>query len=173
MEWDRFWGLVGVLHGSVDEKAIDRLIAEVAEYSTSEIESFDDRLHEAVHALDGPAWFTQPVTDPSLTAAELQAFLAELEAGRGDDALRTDGFLFARAAVVAAGRKTYEQVLAEPALFAASGTRGRSGCSSSRSAPTSSARTTTTAMCRRSTSRPDPTPRCGLDARTSNIRTSG
>ena len=46
------------------DKAIERLIAEVAEYSTSEIESFDDRLHEAVHALDGPAWFDQPVNGP-------------------------------------------------------------------------------------------------------------
>ena len=118
MEWDRFWGLIGVLHGSVEDKAIEGLIAEVAEYSTSEIESFDDRLHEAVHALDGPAWFDQPVTDPGLTAADLQAFLAELESGGGDDTLRSDGFLFARAAVVAAGRRTYEEVLAEPALFA-------------------------------------------------------
>ena len=118
MEWDRFWGLIGVLRGSVDERAIGGLIAEVAEYSPSEIESFDDRLHEAVHALDGPAWFDQPVTDPGLTSAELQAFLVELEAGGGDDALRSDGFLFARAAVVAAGRERYEEVLADPALFA-------------------------------------------------------
>jgi hypothetical protein len=118
MEWDRFWGLIGVLRGSVDEPSIGRLIAELAEYPTSEIESFDDRLHEAVHALDGPAWFDQPVTDPGLTSAELQAFLAELEAGGGDDVLRSDGFLFARAAVVAAGREAYEEVLAQPALFA-------------------------------------------------------
>jgi Protein of unknown function (DUF4240) len=118
MEWERFWGLVGVLRGSVDEAAIARLIAEVAEYPPAEIESFDDRLHEAVHALDGPAWFDQPVTDPAMTAADLQAFLAELESGGGDDALRSDGFLFARAAVVAAGRKTYEEVLADPRLFA-------------------------------------------------------
>ena len=62
MRWDRFWGLIGVLRGSVDESSIGRLIAELAEYPTSEIESFDDRLHEAVHALDGPAWFDQPVT---------------------------------------------------------------------------------------------------------------
>ncbi len=118
MDEDRFWGLIGVLRGSVDEPAIDRLIAEVAEYAPSEIESFDDRLHEAVHALDGPAWFDQPVTDPGLTPADLQAFLLELAAGGADDALQADGFLFARAAVVAAGRTTYEEVLAEPALFA-------------------------------------------------------
>jgi len=118
MEWDQFWALIGVLDGSVDEPSIARLIADLAEHSPSEIEAFDDRLHEAVHALDGPAWFEQPVTDPGLTSADLQTLLAELEAGGGDDALRADGFLFARAAVVAAGRRAYEEVLAQPGLLA-------------------------------------------------------
>jgi hypothetical protein len=53
-----------------------------------------------------------------MSEAELEAFLAEVLAGGGDDALAVDGFLFARAAVVAAGRETYQRVLTDPAQFA-------------------------------------------------------
>jgi Protein of unknown function (DUF4240) len=118
VEWAQFWDLVAALDGSVDEAAITRLVDRVAELPTPQIEAFDDRLHEAVHALDGPAWYEQPVTDPGVTELDLEELLGELLAGGGDDALAADGFLFARAAVVAAGRETYLAVLADPTLFA-------------------------------------------------------
>src|SRR3954454_5510219 len=115
---DRFWELIGVLDGSVDESAVIRLVGELAALPASEITSFDDLLHEMVHALDGPDWFDQPTHDPGVTELQLEVFLAEVLAGGGDDELRTDGFLFARTALVAAGREAYQQVLADPACSA-------------------------------------------------------
>jgi Protein of unknown function (DUF4240) len=113
-----FWELIAALDGSVDEHAVNLLVDRLAKLPTFEIESFDDLLHEYVHALDGPQWYAQPTTDPGMTEVQLEALLAEVLAGQGDDALRTDGFLFARAAVVAAGRETYERVLADATKFA-------------------------------------------------------
>jgi hypothetical protein len=118
MTRDRFWDLIAVLGGSVGEDAITRLVDELATLTSAEIEAFDDELHEVVHALDGRPWYEQPVIDPGVSELQLEAFLGELLAGGGDDALAVDGFLFARAAVVAAGRETYERVLADPTQFA-------------------------------------------------------
>jgi Protein of unknown function (DUF4240) len=118
VEWERFWALIDLLDGSLDEAPIRRLVDALAKLPSADIEAFDDRLHEAVHALDGPDWFAQPVTDPALTELDLATLVAEVLAGGGDDALAVDGFLFARAAVVAAGRETYQQVLAHPIQFA-------------------------------------------------------
>jgi hypothetical protein len=118
LDGNGFWRLIGLVQGHVDPDSIERLIAALAELPTSEIESFDDRLHEVVHELDGPAWYEQPVNDPGVTELQLEAFLVELLAGEADDTLAVDGFLFARAAVVSAGRETYQQVLADPRTFA-------------------------------------------------------
>jgi hypothetical protein len=116
--WKRFWALIDILAGSVDDDAIGRLVQSLAGLPKADVQSFDDLLHEAVYSLDGPEWYVQPVTDPGVTELELEALVAEVLAGGGDDALREDGFLFARAAVVAAGRETYQQVLGDPTLFA-------------------------------------------------------
>ena len=63
-----------------------------------------------------------------------------------------DGFLFARAAVVAAGRATYEEVLAQPALFAGErDSRAQRPLFVAQRASTSRGRTTTTPTCPRST----------------------
>lgn len=115
---EHFWELIGVLEGSVDDVSINRLVDELAKLPSSEIESFDDLLHEGVHGLDGPDWYSQSTTDPGITELQLEALLAEVLAGEGDDALRTDGFLFARAAVVAAGCEAYQRVVADPKQFA-------------------------------------------------------
>jgi len=59
-----------------------------------------------VHALDTPAHFKQPVRDES-EPAELDPL-----------PMSSDVFLYARLAVVASGRQTYERVLADPAALA-------------------------------------------------------
>lgn len=118
MDEKAFWRLIDLLDGRVDPESIDHLVTALAELPASEIEGFDDLLHDVIHELDGPAWYEQPVHDPGISELQLEVLLAEVLAGGGEDSLAVDGFLFARAAVVAAGRETYQQVLADPRLFA-------------------------------------------------------
>ena len=118
MDQHGFWQRIELLEGRVDPDSIEVLVSALAELPRGEIESFDDQLHDVIHQLDGPAWYEQPVHDPGISELQLEVLLAEVLAGGGDDTLAADGFLFARAAVVAAGRQTYQQVLADPRQFA-------------------------------------------------------
>ena len=106
MDEDEFWDLVSLLEGRADPDGVERLTAALAQRPPEEIEGFEDQLAEALHALDTRAHFTQPVRD------------AEDGAVGEPLALSDDSFLYARAAVVAAGRDVYRRVAADPAAFA-------------------------------------------------------
>jgi len=101
-----FWRTIAILKGRADEEAISRLIDHLAEQGEKAVRKFADELARAVHALDTPAHFKQPVRDES-EPAELDPL-----------PMSSDVFLYARLAVVASGRQTYERVLADPAALA-------------------------------------------------------
>jgi hypothetical protein len=87
MRVTEFWELIGVRRTDEDFAA---LTDELATRDAATITAFEDHLTEALHALDTPA---------------------HAKAARA----RNDWFLYVRCAAVAAGRDTYELVLARPA----------------------------------------------------------
>lgn len=102
MTEQEFWDLIATLGGSADEDGTAGLEDELSALDASAITAFADRFAAALVALDRPEIARQ-------TYWEL-----------GSDTPvppSADGFLYARAAVVAAGRATYEQVLADPTAF--------------------------------------------------------
>ncbi|WP_163512408.1 DUF4240 domain-containing protein [Fodinicola acaciae] len=105
MTEDEFWQLVGELGGRVAEPAFDRLTARLAAGPVTEIVAFGERLDQVLRRLDLPELWSQQVWD------------SEDDRSEPAPPLNADGFLDARAAVVCAGRATYEQVLADPARF--------------------------------------------------------
>ncbi|GJF33129.1 hypothetical protein KNE206_58290 [Kitasatospora sp. NE20-6] len=112
MTWERFWQLIEVLGGEDAvrtcerfEKACARLTEVLAGGSAGSIIGFGERLAEALHRLDRQDFGTLPV-------------LGTEECGGSPLPQSDDGFLYARAAVVAAGRRTYEGVFGHPERFA-------------------------------------------------------
>ncbi|WP_405021221.1 DUF4240 domain-containing protein [Kitasatospora sp. NBC_00070] len=113
MSWDRFWQLIDRLgvteDGRVDcadlDDACEDLAATLAEEPVEQILGFGERLAEALFTLDRAEFGTLPVL--GLTAPGGSPFPQS-----------DDGFLYSRAAVVAAGRRTYESVLGHPERFA-------------------------------------------------------
>ncbi len=89
MRLEEFWELIGVRRADEDFAA---LTSDLAACDAATITAFEDRLTEALHALDTPA---------------------HAKAARA----RNDWFLYVRCAAVAAGRDTYELVLAHPATL--------------------------------------------------------
>ncbi len=90
MDEAQFWSWIERLDGDADdEDSVADLTEELSRLPERDITDFEDHLARALHALDTPA---------------------HLEALGGFD----DSFLYCRCAVVAAGRITYERVLAEP-----------------------------------------------------------
>ncbi|MFB8166338.1 DUF4240 domain-containing protein [Kitasatospora purpeofusca] len=112
LSWERFWQLIELIGGepavavcaTFDDGCV-RLSEELAAGPVEEIAGFGERLAEALYRLDREEYGTQRAVDPELPGESLP--------------LSDDGFLYARAAVVAAGRAAYERVLGEPELFAA------------------------------------------------------
>ncbi|MEE1782551.1 DUF4240 domain-containing protein [Streptomyces sp. SP17BM10] len=109
MTWDRFWELVGTLGGPAVlercdhlQEACERLSARLARGPADEITGFGERLAEALYRLDRAESGRLPVEG----------------AGGPYDRQTDDHFLYARAAVVAAGREAYEGVLGRPERFA-------------------------------------------------------
>lgn len=90
MERDDFWGLIQTLGPRARDADFVRLTDALASRDADDILGFEDLLTELLHALDTPAH-----------AAAARA--------------RNDWFLYVRCAVVAAGRRAYEEVVAEPA----------------------------------------------------------
>lgn len=95
---EQFWTLVG----AVDRDALDEgdeeaslapLVEALADSSAEDIKSFEDHLSTALYRLDG------------------ERYANEAGISGGSD----DGFLYARAYVVAKGRGFYESVLKDPA----------------------------------------------------------
>lgn len=105
MTEDDFWQLVAELGGQVAEPAFDRLTARLAGGPVADIVAFGERLDSVLRRIDQPELWSQDVWD------------SEDDLTEPAPSLNTDGFLDARAAVVCAGRATYEEVLANPARF--------------------------------------------------------
>ncbi|MFJ8039045.1 DUF4240 domain-containing protein [Kitasatospora sp. NPDC096147] len=113
MSWDRFWQLIDRLGVAEDgrvacaelEAACAGLTETLAEEPVEQILGFGERLAEALYTLDRAEFGTLPV--------------AGLRTGSGAPFPQSDdSFLYSRAAVVAAGRHTYESVLGHPERFA-------------------------------------------------------
>ena len=90
MQQDDFWQLVRSLGPDPGDADFERLTGELATRSPEDIIGFEDRLAALLYALDTPAH-----------AAAARA--------------HNDWFLYVRCAGVAAGRGTYEEILAQPA----------------------------------------------------------
>ncbi|MEV6977615.1 DUF4240 domain-containing protein [Kitasatospora sp. NPDC093806] len=112
LPWERFWQLIDLLGGEAAgtscagfASGCERLGAALAAGSVTEIVGFGERLAEALYRLDREEYGTQRCPDPDEPDGEPLP-------------LTDDGFLYARAAAVAAGRAGYESVLADPDRFA-------------------------------------------------------
>ncbi|MBP0449161.1 DUF4240 domain-containing protein [Kitasatospora sp. RG8] len=110
--WARFWELIGILGGPAGtstcddvETGCERLTEVLAAGPVGQIIGFGERLAEALYRLDQEEFGTLPVTGMERPGGE-------------PFAQSDDGFLYARAAVVAAGRAVYESVFGEPDRFA-------------------------------------------------------
>lgn len=90
---EEFWPLVEGLGRDPGDEDFHRLTARLATRPEAEITGFEDRLARVLWALDTPAHFAAAGTCSG------------------------DGFLYARCAVVAAGRRAYERVLRRPAAL--------------------------------------------------------
>ncbi|MER5867533.1 DUF4240 domain-containing protein [Kitasatospora sp. NPDC002040] len=112
MTWERFWQLVEVLGGEAGietcqgfEEACTRLTETLSREPVGQIIGFGERLAEALYRLDQADFGTLPVLG--------------MEAPGGSPFPQSDdGFLYSRAAVVAAGRQAYESVFGHPERFA-------------------------------------------------------
>ncbi|MEU6238233.1 DUF4240 domain-containing protein [Kitasatospora sp. NPDC047058] len=109
--WARFWELVDVLGGEAGtstcadvEAGCERLTEVLAAGPVGEIIGFGERLAEALYRIDQEVFGVLPV--------------AGLSDGGSPLPQSDDGFLYARAAAVAAGRRTYESVFGAPDRFA-------------------------------------------------------
>jgi Protein of unknown function (DUF4240) len=101
----QFWQLIAELDGSCDDDAFDRLADRLVERGVEDILGFADRLADVLHRIDLRRLADQPFRD------------AEAPTGppvNGSD----DAFLYARCAVVIAGRGTVEAVLDDATAFA-------------------------------------------------------
>ena len=101
---DDFWNLIATTGGSIDEESAEALSTRLALRPAEEIVQFADHLASLLYDLDSPTAAAQLVTDPT--------------AGEDPFELSDDLFLYARCAVVAAGRDAYERVLADPTALA-------------------------------------------------------
>ncbi|THA80326.1 DUF4240 domain-containing protein [Streptomyces sp. A0592] len=112
MTWERFWQLIEVLGGEARmetcqgfEEGCARLTEILVREPVGQIIGFGERLAEALYRLDQAAFGTLPVLGMQLSNGS--------PFPQSDD-----GFLYSRAAVVAAGRRAYEGVFGHPERFA-------------------------------------------------------
>lgn len=102
---DEFWKLIRILRGRIHKRRVDRLTAKLAKRPEHDILGFADRLAEMLYRLDTPEHAARDII--------------YLETGESLG-MSDDSFLYLRAGIVAAGRKVYEQALAEPATMSTS-----------------------------------------------------
>lgn len=102
---DDFWALIGGLHGKADPEGIAALTEDLSHGPADRITSFAEHLAVALYALDTRERMSQPVRDTA-DGPESPAF-----------PLSNEVFLYARCAVVAAGREVWQQVLGQPAAM--------------------------------------------------------
>ncbi|MFD4393452.1 DUF4240 domain-containing protein [Kitasatospora sp. NPDC058478] len=112
MTWERFWQLIEVLGGGAGietcehlETACACLVEVLACEPLGQIIGFGERLAEALHRLDQEQFGTLPITGAVLPDGS-------------PFPQSSDHFLYARAAVVAAGRDVYESMFHDPERFA-------------------------------------------------------
>ena len=104
MDEATFWSLIDRFDWSKDEDdgIIEPAVVALALLPDSQIAGFQQMLARKLYALDGRAWARE--------SGQLIWF--------GEpDRLSVDGFLYARALVVANGREFYEAVLADPSTM--------------------------------------------------------
>jgi hypothetical protein len=102
MDQDVFWELIATLNGKVTDRSLRMLKREMTDLTLDQLQAFDARLTLALHELDTAKtanWYAE--NDP--VSEKLQYF-------------SYDGFLYDRAATVAAGRKAFEEAAASDAL---------------------------------------------------------
>ena len=100
----RFWALIDQLDWQRDDAdgVVAPLVAALTASSLEEIAAFEEHLARKLYALDGRAWARE---------------MGEGWWGDGDAPMSVDAFLYARCAIVAEGRETYEAILADPTLM--------------------------------------------------------
>jgi hypothetical protein len=101
----RFWNLMGVMGGQVDQDAVARLRGALKLLPTADVVAFQERLARVLYELDREVLARQTVrfADDPPDAAPIP--------------MSGDTFLYLRAAIVAMGRETFEAVLADPSLL--------------------------------------------------------
>lgn len=107
MSADEFWELISLTGGRVDDVALEPLGRALSELSTRRMTEFGEQFRAALAALDTEAHLGQPVRD------------IDDPPGAALPMTGGDVFLYARCAVVGAGRTAWETVVADPVEFAA------------------------------------------------------
>ncbi|WP_299530508.1 DUF4240 domain-containing protein [uncultured Streptomyces sp.] len=105
MTWGDFWSLIGTLEGKADREGCGRLADKLSRRSVPDIIGFAERHAEALHRLDQEKFGMLPVAD-----------LTDRDGGPFPQS--ADHFLYARCAVVAAGREVWERVFFDVGAFA-------------------------------------------------------
>jgi hypothetical protein len=101
---DTFWALIARLDWSQagdDDAVVEPVVSALAALPDAAIVEFEETLARTLYALDGRAWARE---SGSIWNGE-------------PDRIDEDAFLYARCAVVANGRESYEAVLATPSLM--------------------------------------------------------
>lgn len=103
---DAFWDLIGALGGDAEPERFARLTEDLARGEMERIVSFAEHLAAALYAIDSRDRMSQPVRDTA-DGPNSPAF-----------PLSKEVFLYARCAVVLAGRSTWQKVVDDPAAMA-------------------------------------------------------
>ncbi|WP_329030679.1 DUF4240 domain-containing protein [Streptomyces sp. NBC_01423] len=105
MTWTDFWALTATLNGKATEANCHRLAKRLSRRPLPDITAFAEHHAEALYRLDQEQFGSLPVV--GMTTETGAPFP---QSG--------DSFLYARCAVVAAGREAWESALSDPAEFA-------------------------------------------------------
>lgn len=103
---EQFWQYVADLGGRAEPEGFAALIETLAQLRSAAICSFADHLATALYALDSRDRMAQPIRDTA-DGPDSPAF-----------PLSKEVFLYARLAVVVAGRETWQRVVDDPAAMA-------------------------------------------------------
>ncbi|THA56027.1 DUF4240 domain-containing protein [Streptomyces sp. A0958] len=105
MTWADFWALIATLNGEATQANCHRLANELSHRPLPEIIGFAERHAEALYRLDQEKFGKLPVADM-------------LDEDGAPFPQSGDSFLYARCAVVAAGRGVWESAFSDAAAFA-------------------------------------------------------
>lgn len=102
----QFWQYIARLGGTADPEGFASLIESLVQLRKTAICSFADHLASALYAIDSRSRMSQPIRDTA-DGPDSTAF-----------PLSKEVFLYARCAVVLAGRQTWQRVVDDPAAMA-------------------------------------------------------